>query len=348
MRRVTLQMIADQLNVSKALVSKALANDPVVNAETRENIWNKAEEMGYRFKVSRKQVIASKTKNVVVLLPRAYLDDMEYWGKVIRGIDKELNKEGYSMLLSSVDMSLSPKDGLPASVFEKKVDGAIVMGHLPESYIRALESYQISMVMVDASVWNPNLDNVLAHNYHGAYMAAQALLNAGHRKLAFVGDEDTSWSFKERKRGFEEAIEHYNQQAKHKASYVTVHGIGVTGNGMYTSERLTEDLQRSVTRNQTTALFCANDLCAVEAIKRLAECGVSCPEHVSVIGFDNLSITELMQPKLSTVGVAKSVIGSRAVQMLFKRIENPNFLPELVLISTRLIKRDSVRVLIEE
>lgn len=345
MKKVTMQMIADRLNVSKALVSKALANDPVVSTSTRENIWNKAEEMGYRFKISRKQVVASKTKNVVVLMPRAYLDDMEYWGKVIRGIDKELNKEGYSMLLSSIDISLSPKEGLPTSIYEKKVDGAIVMGHLPDSYINALESYQISTVMVDASTWYPFMDNVLAHNYHGAYIATQALLKAGHRQLAFVGDAETSWSFQERKRGFEEAIQHFNSREQHKAAHITVTGIGVTGKGMYTSEQFSRQLQQYFVDGKTTAMFCANDLCAVEALKRLAEWGVSCPDQVSVIGFDNLTITELMQPKLSTVAVAKSVIGARAVQMLFKRIDNPDFLPELVLIATRLVKRDSVRVL---
>ncbi|MDB5054529.1 MAG: LacI family transcriptional regulator, partial [Bacilli bacterium] len=149
MKKITLQMIAETLQVSKALVSKALSNDPAVNEGTRETIWKTAEEMGYRIKNTRKSMRDSRMGNIAVLMPRAYLDDMEYWGKVIRGIDKELENNGYSMILSSIDISLSPKEGLPTSIYEKKVDGAIVMGHLPENYFNALETRKFPFVMVD-------------------------------------------------------------------------------------------------------------------------------------------------------------------------------------------------------
>ncbi|MDB5053699.1 MAG: LacI family transcriptional regulator, partial [Bacilli bacterium] len=77
--------------------------------------------------------------------------------------------------------------------------------------------------------------------------------------------------------------------------------------------------------------------------KILNDCNVSCPDDVSIIGFDNLTITELMTPKLTTVSVPKAAIGSRAVQMILRRIENPDYIPELVFISTQLIERASVR-----
>lgn len=346
MKKVTLQMIADKLNVSKALVSKALSNDKAVNEWTRETIWKTAEEMGYRIKAGRKSLTDSRTGNIAVLMPRAYLDDMEYWGKVIQGIDKELENNGFSMLLSSIDIAQSPKEGLPKSIYEKKVDGAILMGHLPESYINALGSWKFPFLMVDANLLNRSTDHILANNFLGAYYATGTLLGAGHRKLAFIGDAETSWSFRERSRGFEEAVRDFNAGSEEKASFVVVPGIGVSGQGMYTSPELSEYLYRYVVEdkvNPVTALFCANDICAMESLKRLNEWNVNCPEDVSIIGFDNLTITELMTPKLTSVNVPKAVIGSRAAQMMLRRIENPDSVPEMVLISTQLIERASVR-----
>lgn len=347
MKKVTLQMIAEKLDVSKALVSKALSNDPAVNEGTRETIWKTAEELGYRIKTNKRSMPESRTGNIAVLMPRAYLDDMEYWGKVIRGIDKELEANGFSMILSSLDISLPAKEGLPTSIYEKKVDGAIVMGHLPETYIHTLGSNRVPFVMVDANLLNASFDHVLANNFLGAYQATKVLLEAGHRRLAFVGDGDTAWSFRERKRGFEECVRDHNLKAgQDQVTSVTIGGIGVTGKGMYTDPELTESLHTYLVadkENPVTGLFCANDLCAVESLKRLQDWNIQCPEDVSIIGFDNLTITELMTPRLTTVSVPKAVIGARAVQMMLRRIDNPDFVPELVLVATQLIHRASVR-----
>lgn len=81
MKKITMQVIADKLGVSKALVSKALANDPAVSDTTRELIWHTAEHMGYRIKSVKKASSFANTRNVAVLMPRAYVDDFEYWGQ---------------------------------------------------------------------------------------------------------------------------------------------------------------------------------------------------------------------------------------------------------------------------
>jgi len=346
MKKVTLQMIADRLNVSKALVSKALSNDPAVSEVTRELIWKTAHEMNYVFKKRHRESIDPKTKNIAVLMPRAYLNDMEYWGVVIRGIDRELEKNGFSMMLSSIDISLTPKDGLPSSIYERKIDGAIVLGQMPDSYIKALVSHSVPLVMVDADYYSPAFDHVLANNFLGAYLATEKLLQEGHLRLAFVGDAETTWSFRERFRGFEEAIRYYNASSERKAQFVHIRGIGVTGNGMYTSELLDQSLGQYIAEgneDRVTGLFCANDLCAFESLKRLNRLRIRCPDDVSVIGFDNLTISEFINPKLTTVDVPKEVIGFKSVQMLLKRLQHPRHLPELVLIPTKLVERESVR-----
>lgn len=343
MKKVTLQLIADELNVSKALVSKALSNDPAVNEGTREKIWKTAEEMGYRLKTTRKKAPASQTGNIVVLMPRAYLDDIEYWGKVMQGVETELTNHSFSMILSTIDISLFPKEGLPSSIYERKADGAIVMGHLPDSYIQSLRAADFPFVMLDANLLDPSVDHVLANNFLGAYQATNLLLQQGHRRIGFVGDTDASWSFRERSRGFEEAVRDFNLKQHAELAAIIIPGIGVSGTGMYITDDFAPTLKGYTEAGQPlTALFCANDVIALETLSLLNQWEVNCPGDISVIGFDDLTLTEVMQPKLTTIRVPKADIGIRAAQMLLRRIENPHITPEHVLMSTQLVQRASV------
>lgn len=346
MKKVTLQTIADQLQVSKALVSKALSNDPAVNEETKEIIWKTANELGYRVKNSKKAVPASRTGNVAVLMPRAYLDDFEYWGKVVLGIDKALSQQNFSMMLSGIDIELSPKEGMPASIYENKVDGAIVLGHLPESYIHLLKVRNFPFVMVDSNLQDSQIDHVLSNNFLGAYEATSYLLQNGFDKLAFVGDAESAWSFSERLRGFNQSILDYNIRHGASAEYQYIRGMGVSAQGNYVQPEFKKNLKQRLTEPEPyAALFCANDMIAIEVMKIAAEWGLQCPRDYSIIGFDDLSICEFMQPQITTVSVPKIEMGMRAVQLMLRKINEPKALPELVHLSTYLVKRASVKTL---
>lgn len=345
MKKITLQMIADQVGVSKALVSKALSNDPAVNDQTRETIWRTAGEMGYRIEKLKKATAFSKTGNIAVLMPQAYLSDIEYWGKVIRGIDKSLSEHGYSMILSGIDIGSTPEESLPSSIVDGKVDGALLMGHMPEEYVSALSARSFPTVLVDSSLPNPPFDHVLANNYAGAYSAAEALLAAGHRKLAFVGDPETAWSFRERARGFVEGVADFNARTGETASVSEIRGIGVSGKGNYTSPEFADRLKLALQSEAVDALFCANDMLALEAIRQLREYGLDCPDDISVIGFDDLSLSGYMQPALTTVRVPKERIGIRAAELLIRRLRQPSGAAEQVLLATTLIERSSVKTI---
>ncbi|MEK5253227.1 LacI family DNA-binding transcriptional regulator [Paenibacillus sp. FSL F4-0125] len=345
MKKVTLQMIAEQVGVSKALVSKALSNDPAVNNSTREEIWRMAQDMGYRFDKLRKSSQFTKTGNIAVLMPEAYLDDIEYWGKIIRGIDKELSAYDFSMILSGINISLEPEEGLPSSISESKADGALLLGHIPESYMKALDAIELPFVLVDSNVPSAEHDHILANNYIGAYSATKKLIECGHHRLAFVGDIETAWSFKERDRGFEEAVNDHNAAGGDQASITWVRGVGVSGRGNYTNSEFMDKLRLSITEQQVTGFFCANDMLAIELLRYLMEWGYRCPEDFSVIGFDDLSLAEFMIPKLTTIQVPKEQMGSRAVKTIFERIKHPGTVAEQILLATKLIERSTVKIL---
>lgn len=342
LRKVTLQMIADKVGVSKALVSKALAGDPAVNEDTRERIWQTAREMGYRFDALRRKPLNIRTGNVAVLMPEFYLRDIEFWGRVILGIDRELAASGVSMMMSGIDLALKPEDSLPVFIKERKVDGLLLLGHISAEMVSLLERMDLPMVLVDSDVNHGRLDHVMANNRQGAFEAAMHLLQAGHRSIAFLGDVETAWSFRERERGFEEAVRVFRQSSGEAPETARIRGIGVSGTGNYVLPHFPEQLHEAVHSRQVTGILCANDMLALETIRQLKGWNVDCPADVSVIGFDDIAMAELSSPRLTTVGVPKETIGSRAVRLLLERLQTGRSVPELVLLSTELICRDSV------
>lgn len=342
-KKTTLQTIADKMGVSKALVSKALSNDPKVNDVTKERIWETAAALGYRIKNSKRELMSSKTGNIAVLMPRFYLTDNEYWGKVVQGIDVELSKNGYSMILSSLD--LEKNDGLPPSIYENKVDGAILLGHLSQNCFNALKVRKLPFVLADSNIQLPETDHVLSNNFLGAYQATNYLIDLGHHNLSFVGDASSSWSFQERIRGFHQATLDCRVKLNLEIIESSIDGMGVSGTGNYILNSFENNLKTHLLKKDVSALFCANDMIAIETMKLAAKLGLNCPEDISIIGFDDLALCEHTQPQLSSVFVPKVQIGSRAAQLIIRRINDSSSYPELVQLSTFLVKRSSVKKL---
>lgn len=344
MKKITLQTIADRLGVSKALVSKALSNDPAVNEGTRETIWKTAEELGYRIKASKKAGPAAATGHIAVLMPNAYLSDLEYWGEVIRGIHHESARHGFNLVLTGIDISLPPLEGMPAIVKEKNVDGVIALGHVPGDYLTMLKIKAIPFVLVDGNEIDPSVDHVLANNFWGAREAVGRLLKLGHRRLAFVGDPGSALSFLERKRGFEQALlDHEAEHPEERTDKALIVGMGVSGNGNYLSDDFSAAVKRHLEGERpVTAMFCANDMVAIEVLNLLSEWGISCPNTVSVCGFDDLLYGERASPKLSTMSVPRLELGKKAVQLVHHRIREPGVIAELVMLPTEYRERESI------
>ncbi|MEK0314571.1 LacI family DNA-binding transcriptional regulator [Cohnella sp. 56] len=346
MKKVTLQMIADKVGVSKALVSKALSHDPAVKDETKNDIWRTAEELGYpvHLRNNKRDKPRVKTGYIAVIMPRAYLNDFEYWGRIMRGIEQAISEKGYTMILAGIDLA-SVSDTLPAAIKVDKIDGALVLGHIAESAIEELESRNIPFAMIDTSLLSPDLDHILSNNYLGAYDAVGRILKVGHRQIGFVGDVDSAWSFTERARGCVDAVKMFNAASPNtKATIEWISGVGASGTGNYIKPEFGEQLIQAIhSKSPVTAFFCANDMFAFDTINRLAEEGMSSPEDYSIVGFDDLSLAGMMHPKLTTVRVAKESIGYRAVEILLRRIAQPDSQSEVVMVGTKFVERDTLR-----
>ena len=221
-KKVTLQTIADKLEFSKSLVSKALSNNPGVSEETRERIKKVARDLGYRINSSVQSIPNAETGNIALMIPRQDLEDLDYWGKIIRAIEYELSKNGFSLILAPVETDYDSNYQLPISILDRKVDGVIVLGRVSERYIIEMQSMHLPIVLVDYPSYKFKLDHILADNFSGGYEATKYLLDLGHHNIAFVGDNRYALSFSERLRGFLTAITDYQSEFNVDITYQTL------------------------------------------------------------------------------------------------------------------------------
>lgn len=341
-KKVTMQMIADELNISKSLVSKALANKPGVKDETRDKIREVAAQMGYTTNSSVMTVSTSETGNIAVLLPREDIKDLGYWGKVIHGIEKELDTKEFSMILSGMNLQLPTSEALPSCITDHRVEGVFILGRIPPSYVLAVHSMGIPLVLVDPmyKVKGPKLDYVMAENYEGGYEAAYYLLDNGHRSIGFVGDITYSLSFKDRYRGFVDAVKDYADNKDIDVKMTTL--INKRDSEVpYCSQQVDKIFEEG---RIPEGLVCGNDPVAFEVLEIMKKNNIFCPENISVIGFDNVNKSEWMNPSLTSVDACKVTIGKRAVHLMLRRLKNPDIRPEHIMITTQIIKRSSVKI----
>ncbi len=333
-----MQHIADKLGISKSLVSRALSNDAQISDRTKEQVRLTAIELGYPINSSAAIVPSSRTGNVAVLMPRSHLKDAEFWGKVIGGAEEELHRSAFSLVLGGIATDEPVKDGLPSCITDRRVDGAVIMGRVPVGYIAEVMATGIPVVLADVMADSLKLDHVLADNFRGGCEAASFLLEQGHRKLLFAGDSDFSFSFEERKRGAERAVAQFESTEGKAPTLTFVDSILLEGDKL----ALPEVEFSAALKGGVTAIVCANDSIAFSALEQIAALGLSCPQDISVVGFDNVERCEWTAPSLTSVDADKETIGRRAVELLLRRMERPDARPETLYLATELIKRNSV------
>jgi DNA-binding LacI/PurR family transcriptional regulator len=345
MKKPTMQTIADELNISKSLVSKALSNRHGVSEETKREIILTASRLGYRINSSVMTVKESQTGTIALLLPREDLRDLGYWGRIVHSIEEELSGNLFSLILSGVDTEKPSSTGLPSCITDMKVDGAMVMGRIPATYVHAIHTKGIPIVLLDSDDFGGlKLDHVMADNFGGGYDATKLLLDKGHRRIGFVGDLSYAYSFRERHRGFVTCIQEFKQSHPE----IELEAVEITG-PREDSERpswLTRLREVFDARdNVPTSILCVNDGTAFTAIKEMHSMGLRCPDDVSVVGFDNLTNDDWLDPRLTSVDACISAMGTRAVELILRRVDEPRRRPETVLIATEIVERASVDAL---
>jgi len=332
----TIKDIAEIAGVSQSTVSKALNARPDVGAKTRDRILKIADEEGFTPSIFGKGLKQKLTENVGVIFIRESqpLSGNPFYSRVLEGIEAELALNNYNLVLH-----LLPETGIdipPKMIRDHYVDGVILVGVIRQAYIEKLKTYGIPIILVDPKREFRDYGQILIDNEHGAYEATNHLIKNGHQRIGFISGELDRLSFKQRYDGYVKAL---------RGAGITFNKSLIRTHGLEQGYEHVVDLMKL--RNPPTAIFAANDINAINGYRAFKDLGISVPEDVSIIGFDDIDLGRIATPALSTIRVYKEEMGSMAVRLMLKQIQDEDGKPITVMIPTRMVERDSVRSLVE-
>jgi LacI family transcriptional regulator len=334
----TLADVAAAVGLSPAAVSLALRGKPGVSEATRQRVAEASHSLGYR------PVSHSSRRHqgplTVTLVIRALHGDSpganRFYGPVLAGVEERCRRLHIRLMLviMPVDQYNQPIE-MPHAVTDRFSDGLILVGaHFAPAAGRLLQGAQPA-VLVDAYAEDALFDAVETDNIVGARTAVQYLVSHGHRNIAIVGTSPEAFpSIFQRRRGYEEAM----AEAGLTARYIDV--------PYYEHEKAAAAAIHYLRANpKVTAIFCANDMVAVTFIQAATQAGISVPDQVSVVGFDDIDLSSFISPALTTMAVDKAGLGRLAVTLLAHRLDIEQECVTTTLVRPELVERGSVRTL---
>lgn len=326
--RPTISTIAAKAGVSHSTVSRSLHGHPSIPAATRERIGAIARDLGYRPNVLARGLVTRRSGVVGVVVGEI---TNPFFPELIERLGHHLSARDRQMMVFHVGSERSVADSI-RSLLQYQIDGCIIASASINSQVAQICAEADLPVVLINRVATGSCAAISCDNRDGGRAVAEALIAGGHRRLAFIaGREDTSTSI-EREAGFTEALR------RHGLDLHAREVGGFTYDGAFSAAR------RLLAGPRPDAIFAANDIMACGVIDALREANVRVPDHISVVGFDDIAVASWPSYRLTTVSQPIEAMIERAVDYLFRRIDDPMIPPESIYIRGDLIPRASARL----
>lgn len=332
----TIKDVAKKAGVSITTVSFVLNNrtDVVISEEVKKRVLGVAREMDYHPSAMAAGLAGRRTHNLgVVFYQEDKVISNQFYSFVIEGMVKETVDKNYNLLFSYVESVYDGYQSLPKIVREKNVDGVILVGRSEPKMMGDIKERRIPVVAVDNYPVLKGIDTVQMDNKQGGILAVEHLIRLGHKHIGLLTIAGGRPSLEERKEGWRAA--HAKNNLDVEKDYV-FESDALTFNDGY--EKAKEVLKKY---KKITGLFCVNDELAAGALRAAREVGRPVPGDLSVVGFDNITMSNYTDPPLTTVSAAKEFMGKMAVSRLLELIENKDLPPKRQEVPVELIIRQS-------
>lgn len=344
----TITDIAKVANVSISTVSRVLNYDPnlSVKEETKRKIFEAAETLNYtKYKTKNKNKqqeqltpnlsvqTAPQEPSIAVVQWRS--DDEEltdiYYMSIRLGAEKRAEELGYNIL----KVSQLEQHNLQG------IDGILAIGKFTQKTLQELQQLHPNLCVIGSNFPLEEFDSVNTDFYQATEIALTHLLELGHEKIAFIGAEESEnmYGFRRYKtpttNAYLDIMQHYHL---FNEDYFILKENGMLD--VKTGEQLTEEALEKWRNDLPTAILAYNDAFAIGVIHTLAAHGIKVPEEISVMGINDISISQYVSPPLSSVHAFTEEMGETGINLLHKRIQMPS-IPRRVLLNTELVVRQS-------
>lgn len=328
---VTLKDIAERVGVTPATVSMVLNNKPNIGKETRRKVLKVAKELNYYPHAIARGLATRRTYAIGIVVPSL---GYHFVSRVLLGIESGIKRFDYSIVLFDALGKKEVEDQIYKRIVrEKRVDGAIVVRlDASDETLQEFAREDVPCVVLDKNT--PRSNCLFVDDAQAAQQATSYLLEKGHRNIALVHGPLEWPVFRERKRGYQEALDKAGVQFN--PTFLCETHEAEVEDGVEATRKLLS------VKSRPTAVFCAaGDVVAAGVISELRRNGFAIPDDVAVVGFDDLPIAQVTHPPLTTVRQPYFEMGAESVQILFRRLEGDRRAIERKELPTQLVVRQS-------
>lgn len=333
---VTIKDVAKKAGVSTSTVSRVISGNGPVNDATRQKVMEAVRALNYRPNFLAKGLKEGRTKTIGLIIPNIR---NPIFPAVVRGVEDTARKQGYTVVLCNTDEDVLIEREYVEKLRKRWVDGfilATVSEHI--DHVLELKKKGFPVVLLIRNI-DKHVDAVIIDNFKAAYKAVSYLVKTGHKKIAIIKGNQQLALYRERFRGYKQALKDAGLPLKEQLiTGEDAECVQWSRDGYNAINRL---LDQSI---DFDAVFATTDLRAIGAIRAIKDHGLRVPEDISVIGFDNLEFSSLLDPPLSTMAQPFYDMGARAVNKLIQLIKNgQNAEPVIDVMEAELIIRKSTR-----
>ena len=327
-RRVTLRDVALEAGVSIKTVSRVVNGEPTVNEAMAVRVAEVVERLGYRPNELARSLKGRRSRTIGLVI-----DDVSnpFMAVCAQAIEEVAWEHGHALILCDSHADLQTEDAYVGLLAQRQVDGLLLVpARGRNGRLEAERRAGLPVVAFDRPAEGVRTDSVLVENRAGAREATEHLIWHGHERVAFVGDVRHYYTARKRLEGYKEALEATNLEPLHS----------LDANSIEQGEEATKGLLEAP--DPPTALFAANILTALGALRAIEDLGLRVPEDVAVIGFDDFELAHVLRPRFTLVRQPAAELGRRAAEMLFDRLDgrgSPE--PRRLVLPTELVVRES-------
>lgn len=327
MSTVTITDVAKRAGVSVATISRYLSGFTVRNSEEIREVIS---ELNYRPSAAARNLKSGRTGIIAIVVPDV---TNPFFASIVEGAESAVGDDRMVLLVNTG--AIREREEKALSQLFGRVDGVIMVPSTEEQVAPAFFSqFGLPIVFVDRVTHDgERFSSVLAENVKGAEIATTHLVNSGHRAIAMISGPQSSTPGKKRAEGFYSAMKSAN--LKVDSTYFIESDF--TEAGGYSAMKQLLQLE-----NPPTAVFTANNLMTMGALHALRESGVSIPDQISIIGFDDLSFADLINPPITVISRDARLQGSQAMQLMLDQLNRASAIqPEHSMVDVHLIERGS-------
>lgn len=328
-KRVTLRDVAREAGVSIKTASRVVNDEPAVNVTTAARVAEVVDRLGYRPNELARSLKGQRSRTIGLVIADVSNPFMATCAQAIEAVARE---HGHALILCDSHANLGMEGDYVGLLTQRQVDGLLIVpAHGRDDHLKTEQRAGLPIVALDRPAEDVETDTVLVQNRAGAREATEHLIWHGHERIAFVGDEHHFYTARKRLDGYKEALEAANLEALYR---LDAHSIEL-------GERVAKEFLDAP--NRPTALFAANILTALGALRAIEQLGLRIPEDVALIGFDDFELAPVLRPRFTLVHQPTAELGRRAAEMLFDRLDGRQSSPDprRLILPAELVVRES-------